>query len=78
MKVEDPIRKRIWKAVDDTDKSFSGTYWENYHLIKYLNLGHRPTKEETDEASFYSVAKYIGEGDADKGIKKVLSQFKKD
>jgi len=54
---------------------YQGTYWENYHIIKSLDLGHRPTKEETNECMFYAVAKLIGKGDADKGIKKVLSQF---
>ena len=70
-------QKRIWQAVDEADKNpnFSGTYWENYRLVKSLNLGHRPTKEETDEASFYAVAKILGDGDADRGIEKFLSQF---
>jgi hypothetical protein len=54
---------------------YGGTYWENYHIIKRLNLGHRPTKEETDECSFYAVAKLLGKGDAQKGIQNFLGQF---
>jgi len=56
-------------------RKFNGTYWENYFIVKSLNLGHHPTKAETDEANFYAVAKVMGNGDAEKGIKKFLSQF---
>jgi len=56
-------------------KRYDGTYWENYYIIKKLNLGHRPTKDETDEASFYAVAKLLGKGDAQKGIENFLGQF---
>jgi len=85
------VAKKIHDAVDTIDQKpellkyiargkylnpkFSGTYWENYYLVKSLNLGHRPTKVETDEVMFYSVAKLLGNGDADKGIEKFLSQF---
>ena len=59
-----------------TYHKFNGTYHENYRLIKSLNLGHHPTKEETDEVKFYSVAKLMGNGDAKKGIEKFAQQFK--
>jgi len=94
--MEQGLRKRIWKAVDEFEKNpeklrgikngsgyythsgqrYDGTYHENYHIIKSLNLGHRPTKEETDECSFYAVAKLIGDGDAVKGVKKVISNLR--
>ena len=54
---------------------YYGTYWENYRIIKNLNLGHKPTKEETDECKFYAVAKLLGKGDAQKGIQNFLGQF---
>ena len=56
-------------------KRYEGTYWENYYIIKSLKLGHRPTKEETNECQFYSVAKLIGDGDAQKGIKKAVEML---
>jgi len=58
-----------------THHKFQGTYHENYRLVKSLNLGHRPTKEETNECQFYSVAKLIGDGDAQKGIKKAVEML---
>jgi hypothetical protein len=55
---------------------YGGTYWENYYIIKRLNLGHRPTKEETWECSLYAVAKLLGGGDAERGKQRFLDQFK--
>jgi hypothetical protein len=77
--MENSIRKKIEDAVDnlyktDFEKFRRDTYWDNYRLVKSLNLGHRPTKEETDSVMFYSVAKLIGKGNANDGIQRVLDQ----
>jgi len=50
------VEERIHKILDETPLDEIGrmTYWDAFHLIESFNLGHRPTKEETDEVIFYS------------------------
>lgn len=61
----------------DVGEVYRGTYWENYYIVKTCNLDHRPTRDETDEASFYAVAKILGDGNADLGCKRVLESMKR-
>lgn len=64
---------KLWNTDTVGDESryqFSGRYRERYNLIKSLNLCHRPTKEETDEAIFYAVFKTLEEqGEARRDVK---------
>jgi hypothetical protein len=68
-------QQKIWKAIDNDPDFKLKTYRNHYQLIKTLNLGHRPTKEETSECMFYSVAKVAGKGDAMLGIKKIVESI---
>ena len=50
------VEEKIHKILDETPLDEIGriTYWDAFRLIQSLNLGHKPTKEETDEVIFYA------------------------
>jgi len=56
MKLESEVIDKIHTALNETplDEIEGMTYWDAYELIKSLNLGHQPTKAETDEVAFYA------------------------